>query len=359
MQAQILCRSSRADSSNNDMPETDAFMFLRTSRTTLAKQSITAIRRIDGLVYCYIITILLCYITLDMYTRQNPSRIPAKYLLDKRCGSIEGHLPANTTANPTPEDPWQHMKWTGKPAQCRVKGHQIESLDPTNNFRRGYALKYTSDVEDKTHILPWLLGNQRNLNTSPRRVLLDLGGNRFDTSITWFMRMYPCDFTEVHVFEIDANLFKFPAEPYNETLNVRPGTASDATVVQNTPGIPHWMIRRMKLYNAFVSDGDDASKSAVNITRFVKETLELAAPDVVVVKMDIEGSEWPILERWMDDSEMAAIVDELFVEIHYGDESMAAFWGGPGGQFGAHTRWDALRLLAGLRAKGFFVHAWP
>ena len=67
--------------------------------------------------------------------------------------------------------------------------------------------------------------------------------------------------------------------------------------------------------NDFVSDGDDKASNSVNITKFMKEKLRLKATDTVVVKMDIEGSEWPILRRWLIDPEMALIVDELFVEI--------------------------------------------
>ena len=49
--------------------------------------------------------------------------------------------------------------------------------------------------------------------------------------------------------------------------------------------------------------------------------------DIVVVNMDIEGSVWPILNRWMADPEMAEIIDELFVEIHYLDPFMMNFGG--------------------------------
>ncbi len=84
-----------------------------------------------------------------------------------------------------------------------------------------------------------------------------------------------------------------------------------------TPEIPKWMIKRMHIYNSLVSDFDDESTNIVNITRFIKETLKLKATDTVVVKMDIEGNEWSILEKWLADSDMVDIIDELFVEVHY------------------------------------------
>jgi hypothetical protein len=112
----------------------------------------------------------------------------------------------------------------------------------------------------------------------------------------------------------------------------------------------------MTVYNQFVSDADDDATNAVNITRFMKETLNLSASDTVVVKMDIESTEWPILERWLEDPQMADIVDELFVEIHYQHPSMSAFgWD----HFAPSTRDQASYLLASSRSKGFGVHPWP
>ncbi len=112
------------------------------------------------------------------------------------------------------------------------------------------------------------------------------------------------------------------------------------------------MIKRMHIYNSLVSDFDDESTNIVNITRFIKETLKLKATDTVVVKMDIEGNEWSILEKWLKDSDMIDIIDELFVEVHYYHPSVR--WDNQD-----HTRDQASHLFASLRAKGFYVHPWP
>jgi hypothetical protein len=94
----------------------------------------------------------------------------------------------------------------------------------------------------------------------------------------------------------------------------------------------------------------------IDITRFMKHELRLAPSDTVVVKMDIEGAEWPILRRWIADPDMPRLVDELFVEVHYDHPSMRGFhWA----RFAPTTRSAALRLLADLRLHGFYVHPWP
>ncbi|KAH7444426.1 hypothetical protein KP509_02G077900 [Ceratopteris richardii] len=253
------------------------------------------------------------------------------------------------------DDPYRQMKWIGPPSACRVRGLLIERLDPEMNFRRGFSLRHASDVEDKTHLLPWLLAARVDLGSRRRRVLLDLGANSFFTSLTWFLRMYPLDFTEVHAFEVDDRLLRKPTSGFSEYGNIA-SPNQWSLMVKQTPGIPPWMLDRISLHHSFVSDFDDDGIRAINITRFVKEKLALTAADAVIVKMDIEGSEWPILNRWMADSEMAAIVDELFVEVHYDHPSMRGYhWA----RFSPTKRESALALLAELRLHGFFAHAWP
>jgi FkbM family methyltransferase len=337
------------------------------SRMTYFNDFQGGVRGVSPRVLYFVIAILLGYITLDFLLHHSGSSECVKSILDAVqekpnleeveqedaiCKSVEGHL---TTEPQNPdENPWNQMKWVGEPARCKVKGHLIESLDPKNNFRRGFSLRFAHDVEDKTHVLPYLLGSKVDLNRRSRRVYLDLGANSFGTSIMWFMRMYPCDFSEVHAFEVDRNLLRIPETGFNESANWKPENPW-AIRVNEVPGIPAWMLNRMTSYNYFVADIDDTATESINITRFMKEDLMLRASDTVVVKMDIEGAEWPILKRWMDDPEMAEIIDELFVEIHYKHPSMLQYhWG----KFD-HTREQATQLIAGLRSKGFFIHAWP
>lgn len=252
-------------------------------------------------------------------------------------------------------DPWQQMKWVGQPAACSVKGFLIEKLDDRYNFRRGFALKFVADVEDKTHILPWLLATKVDLNLRKRRVYLDLGANRFSTSVRWFLRMYPCDFTEVHAFEANPRSWRPPKLAFDEKGN-RVESSNNSIIVKKTPGVAQWMLDRIQVHYQFVADEDDEERKLVNITRFMKEDLNLKSSDTVVVKMDIEGSEWPILKRWMEDPEMPEIIDELFIELHYAHPSMSAFgWN----SFASITREDAKNLLADLRWRGFYAHAWP
>ena len=285
---------------------------------------------------------------------QNSLELPtaSHELAYEACQMVEGHLGKLKRG----EDPWNQMKWIGRPSPCKVKGHLIESLDIDYNFRRGFSLRFARAVEDKKHLLPWLLGSRIDLNQRSRRVYLDLGANSFTSSILWFLTMYPCDFTEVHAFEVDKKLLKLPLQSsFQEDTNLVSDNPKSINV-NSQFRVPHWMLDRIKIYNHFVADHDNATSNAINITRFVKDELKLTTSDAVVIKMDIEGSEWNILNSWLQDPTMVHIVDELFVEIHYHHPSMSQYsWD----IFAGHTREDAARLFAQLRVKGFFTHAWP
>eukprot|EP00897_Mesotaenium_endlicherianum_P005260 jgi/Mesen1/4762/ME000242S03934 len=252
------------------------------------------------------------------------------------------------------------LQWTGRPARCSVNGFPIEELDAESNFRRGYAFQLTKDVEDKTDLLPWLLANRdgERLASSKRRVLLDLGGNRFDTSTLWFLRFYPLDFTEVHAFERKPNLYVVPTPvPAAEPGGSRgmDGTSHFSGVKAGGPPVPPEILKRITLHQNFVGTRDDASGGVIDITRMIKEEFGITRDDTLIVKMDIEAEEWNILPAWLKDDEMLGLIDELFVEIHYRHPSMTRF----GWMKFKHTREEASQLLESLRDRGVYVHAWP
>ncbi|CAI5520650.1 unnamed protein product [Closterium sp. Naga37s-1] len=99
-----------------------------------------------------------------------------------------------------------------------------------------------------------------------------------------------------------------------------------------------------------------AQENTVNVTRWMLGELQLTEEDTVMVKMDIEGAEWAVLHEWLAIPHMPAIVDELFVEVHYHHPSMEGLtWTD---RFN-HTLDDTILLLTDLRRASFYVHPWP
>lgn len=253
---------------------------------------------------------------------------------------------------------WHFMKRIPATAQCTVRGFPIEELDAEFNFRRGFALNFTADVEDKTHLLPFLRAvHDPTLATRKRRVLLDLGGRDFGSSVGWFLRMYPLAFTEVIVFEAIKGRFRVPALSGLTCQKIELNTRS-TVISKNCRNIPDDILSMVKVREQFVDvedrEGNATTPMTVNITRVIKEELGLTADDAVIMKMDIDWAEWPILPVWLKDKELPLIIDELFIEIHYEHPSMHGFhWTKP------PSRDTAVRMLQDLRSAGYYTHAWP
>ncbi|KAL2650440.1 hypothetical protein R1flu_018568 [Riccia fluitans] len=231
---------------------------------------------------------------------------------EKSCNTIEDYIDVKEGQAREAEDPWNQLKWCLPPAACRVNGHLIER--------------------------------------AKRRVFTDLGANSFHTSIAWFATRYPVDFTEVYGFETARNLLTLPPG-WDENSNwIDPGIHGWRKIRSRAGMVPSWFVRRVKTINKAAGVKDTGF--SVNVTRFIKEELKLQPEDAVIVKIDIEGAEWPILYEWLKDPAMPKIVDELFVELHYFH---------PDNNWGSVKQWsreDATKMLAELRFKGFYAHYW-
>ncbi|GAQ87076.1 hypothetical protein KFL_003290130 [Klebsormidium nitens] len=235
------------------------------------------------------------------------------------------------------EVPGAYGKRLGLPAAERVNGLLIEELLPKLQFRPEYSYGQIHDVEGLGHIVPWLLGNQVDLNSARRRVFMDLGANRFETSTAWFMRTYPVEFDEIHAFEM-TTVFIPPIEKLARLPNPPNITAYRALVgIRDLPpsasGVP-----------------------GIDILRFIKNDLRIKEEDTFILKMDIEGAEWDVLPLLLRDSEALALIDELFVEVHYGDPALAQCgWN----EYYPRTIDDAVELVRNLRKAGLRTHLWP
>jgi len=71
------------------------------------------------------------------------------------------HAPVSASAGTAqPLEP----PYSGLPARCSVQGFLIEELMPQVNFRPGYSMWATQDIEDKGHLVPWLLAARKDFS---------------------------------------------------------------------------------------------------------------------------------------------------------------------------------------------------
>mmetsp|Transcript_26247 Transcript_26247/g.42983 ORF Transcript_26247/g.42983 Transcript_26247/m.42983 type:complete len:286 (+) Transcript_26247:84-941(+) len=245
----------------------------------------------------------------------------------------------------------------------------IEPLFEEKDFRPDWKLT-TRDVEDRTYLLPYFLADRINTAHFRRRIYIDLGSATFESSVGWFLRVYPCDFTHMYTFEA-GNIFHLPQDKdlgnFMKSSDWRPSHGApplhpDAAVVgaMYRDRIKHSRavvdIEDVDLEGAEHMFGNGLDK-VVNITRIMRDEIKLRKEDYVVVKMDIEGSEWFVLPSWLEDNTVD-FIDELFVEVHYGDSptlNRCCGWS----RFAPKTRREATQLFNDFRKRGVFAHAWP
>lgn len=123
--------------------------------------------------------------------------------------------------------------------------------------------------------------------------------------------------------------------------------------------LPASMRSRVHFYNVPVDEGEleDALKDTPRPDSFLQLLQASASPeDFVVVKIDID---LPIVENVIvralaERQDLADLVDELFVEIHYYFDGLNFGWKGkPMGDVD-----DALKVMRQLRERGVRAHFW-
>ena len=125
------------------------------------------------------------------------------------------------------------------------------------------------------------------------------------------------------------------------------------------------VVQSMTLTHAYIShaarqDGMPAEEGD-NVPMIVLNdflsTLNLVQEDFVVIKMDIEGSEYKVMEALLARPDLVEVIDEMMIECHYSHPEMAwAYWDE---NFPEYSLSDAHVLLQRGRDAGIVVHPWP
>jgi hypothetical protein len=174
-----------------------------------------------------------------------------------------------------------------------------------------------------------------------RRIMLDAGGNTFASSVGWFKRNYPVEFTSIFVWEAEPELFRL--------MNA---SAAAAEYDLSINAASRW-IDSITFYNERVHAKPDKSNgdlAHILLTQVRRE-------DYCVVKIDIEGGEWELLPRLVKTGAMT-LIDELFVEIHF-HHPMLASHGWSARKF-PHTIEQTVDAMTRLRRRHDLIfHYWP
>lgn len=205
------------------------------------------------------------------------------------------------------------------------------------------------------------IGNHR------RYLYVDVGARNYGSSIgTWFKKLYPKQGQKYDIFAIEADRSFQSSYDSHSDVTFMPYAAwirneslmfGSISVKPNTVG--HKGMGRIQRLNSSMPMSLNETMSAqvtevhgLDFAEWIKATV--AEDDFLLLKMDVEGSEFDLLPR-MFETGAICLVDELFLECHYNrwqrccSERTAKY---------TTTYRDCLNLFQSLRRNGVLVHQW-
>jgi hypothetical protein len=208
-------------------------------------------------------------------------------------------------------------------------------IEPLTHSLRSPQYDATKDIElleDRSSLI--LLPNALPPSVVYQRaILLDLGTRDFASGMHWFLHHYPMVFDEIHAFELRTDgIFTVPpaevirrdygarARPFEQgkfyfhnalvsTVDRTPSkdaklSDEELAAMYGTRGM-HWRWLRQ-----------NPKVPAVDLARLILEEVQPDKDDLVVMKMDLEGSEYDLVEH-LRAKGVLPLIDEIFIESHF------------------------------------------
>uniref|UniRef100_A0A7N0T3K9 DUF7870 domain-containing protein n=1 Tax=Kalanchoe fedtschenkoi TaxID=63787 RepID=A0A7N0T3K9_KALFE len=228
---------------------------------------------------------------------------------------------------------------------------------------------------EKEPLKPWItlkrniqnvkyLPTMADINFHHRYVYVDVGARSYGSSIgSWFRKQYPKQNKTFDIYAIEAD--KAFHEEYKLRKNVRllPFAAwvkneSLFFEVNRDPGkeleVQERGMGRIQPVTSSISLSSDMDKiQGFDFANWLMNTV--SERDFVVLKMDVEGTEFDLIPRLFETGAIC-LIDEFFLECHYNRWQKCC----PGERSPKYekTYQQCLDLFTSLRKSGVLVHQW-
>lgn len=153
--------------------------------------------------------------------------------------------------------------------------------------------------------------NASDASIYKRRIYIDLGIKDFDSSLCWILQNYPVKFDALYGFECATDLSDVKA------LKTPIYQCVEGTSAAQRGYTPAGVAKSMQLYYNYVGMDDSAvtSPPTRGLSQFLRD-IDVQEDDFVVLKMDVEGVEFDLLERLMADGSHK-LIDEVTKGLHH------------------------------------------
>ncbi|XP_042459818.1 uncharacterized protein LOC122043315 [Zingiber officinale] len=249
--------------------------------------------------------------------------------------------------------------------ECPVLEHKLQILQLAEPLIEEEPLKPWITLKRNIQNVKYL-PSIADISFKQRYIYVDVGARSYGSSIgSWFRKQYP---KQNHTFEIYAieadrafhkeyatkkgvNLLPFAAWVRNETLTFEINHDPDNHDVEQGRGMGR--IRPFGASDGRVSTGSVHAIQGFDFAAWLKRTF--TEKDYVVMKMDVEGTEFDLIPRLFKTGAIC-LIDELFLECHYNRWQKCC----PGQRSPKYqnTYGKCLKLFTSLRDSGVLVHQW-
>ncbi|TQD76844.1 hypothetical protein C1H46_037624 [Malus baccata] len=273
-------------------------------------------------------------------------------VLRKDCGESEGF--GHRAENPG----------GGAGNKCSVPGHKMDLIRKAEPLIEIEPLKPWITLKKNIQNVK-CLPTMADISFKKRYAYVDVGARSYGSSIgSWFKKQYPKQNRTFEVFAIEADktfhdqyklkkgvtLLPYAAWVRNETLSFEINGDPGEKVKDKGRGMG-----RIQPANPASGgfNGEVDRIQGFDFANWLKNTF--SEKDFVVMKMDVEGTEFDLIPRLFETGAIC-LIDEVFLECHYNRWQRCC----PGERSSKYEKsyGQCLDLFASLRQSGVLVHQW-
>ncbi|TYH77637.1 hypothetical protein ES332_D04G167900v1 [Gossypium tomentosum] len=249
--------------------------------------------------------------------------------------------------------------------KCSVPGHKRELVQKAEPLIEEEPLKPWITLKRNINNVKYL-PSMVDISFKNRYVYVDVGARSYGSSIgSWFRKQYPKQNKTFHVYAIEADktfhqqyeskkktvtLLPYAAWVKNETLRFEINRDPGQEEVDELKDKGRGMGRIQPVKS---SGGEVDEIQGFDFAEWLKNTV--TESDFVVMKMDVEGTEFDLIPRLFKTGAIC-LIDEIFLECHYNRWQRCC----PGQRSAKYekTYGQCLQLFTSLRESGVLVHQW-
>ncbi|CAA2986334.1 Methyltransf_21 domain-containing Methyltransf_11 domain-containing [Olea europaea subsp. europaea] len=250
--------------------------------------------------------------------------------------------------------------------ECSVPGYKQELIHKAEPLIEEEPKKPWITLKKNLQNIKYL-PSMADISFKQRYVYVDIGARSYGSSIvSWFKKQYPKQNKTFEIYAIEADKTFYDDYKYKKGVTLLPYAAwvrnetlffeinnQDPSHKNVKKGRGMGRILPVQSSGSSSSSGDVYEIQGFDFAEWLKKSV--SERDYVVMKMDVEGTEFDLIPRLFETGAIC-LIDEIFLECHYNRWQKCC----PGERTTKYQRTygQCLDLFSSLRESGVLVHQW-